>query len=106
MRRVRSFGGIVATILVLTCVGTSAAQSNLQVTYGSHGIQTLSYQGVALEDLSKNPLDAFHIWHMKMTDQSGKVAPCRQCGWGENNNGRSWDAATHTWTYVFSWGTI
>jgi hypothetical protein len=97
---------IAVASLVLTHAGGPTAQNNLQVTYGSQGIQTLSYQGVVLEDLSKNASDAFHIWRVKMTDLGGKVATCQQCGWGENNNGKSWNAATQTWTYLFSWGTI
>jgi hypothetical protein len=69
-------------------------------------VQTLTYRGVVLEDLSKNPVDAFHIWHMKMTDLNGNRATCAQCGWGEANQGKRWDAATRTWTYSFSWGSI
>jgi hypothetical protein len=106
MHSFRYFTAIAVTIIGFTYVRASVAQSNLQVTYGSQGIQTLSYQSVVLEDLSKNASDAFHIWRVKMTDLSGKVAACQQCGWGENNNGKSWNAATQTWTYVFRWGTI
>lgn len=82
------------------------AQSDLKITYGSSGIQQLSYAGVVLEDLSKYPSDAFHIWHMKMTDLSGNVLRNGQYGWGETNNGRSWNSADNTWTYSFSWGSI
>src|ERR1019366_3743417 len=98
MCSVRSFAVVAVMIFVLTYAGASAAQSNLQVTYGSQGIQTLSYQSVVLEDLSKNASDAFHIWRVKMTDLSGNLATCAECGWGENNNGKSWNAATQTWT--------
>jgi len=83
-----------------------AAQPDLKVTYGDSGIQQLSYNGVVLEDLNQYPSDAFHIWHMKMTDLSGNVLSSGQYGWGENNNGRNWDAGSHTWTYPFSWGSI
>ena len=106
MHSFRYFTAIAVTIIVFAYVRASVAQSNLQITYGSQGIQTLSYQGVELEDLSQNASDAFHIWHMKMTDLIGNLATCAECGWGENNNGKSWNSATQTWTYLFSWGTI
>jgi hypothetical protein len=94
------------TLLVLISGTPMLAQPGLQVTYGSQGVQTLSYQGVVLEDLNQNASNAFHIWHMKMTDLKGNITACSQCGWGENNNGKSWNAATRTWTYRFSWGSI
>src|ERR1035438_2811125 len=106
MRRIKYLTVLALTLLVLISGTLSVAQNNLQVTYGSRGIQTLSYRGVVLEDLSKNGADVFHIWHMKMTDLMGNVSTCSQCGWGESNNGKSWNAATQTWTYVFSWGSI
>ena len=84
----------------------TAAQSALQVTFGGNGIQQLSYNGQVLEDLSQYSSDAFHIWHMKMTDLQGNVVSTGQYGWGESNNGRAWNAATHTWTYTFVWGSI
>lgn len=78
----------------------------LRVTYGAQGVQTLSYNGTVLEDIGSSHGDAFHIWHMKMTDLGGKLATCPQCGWGENNLGRNWDGTTHTMTYAFVWGSI
>lgn len=95
-------------LLLLTplCNKAASAQSGLQVTYGSNGIQTLSYNGVMLENLSLYPADAFHIWHMQSTDLSGNVLRSGQYGWGEDNNGRTWNSTTHAFTYTFSWGTI
>jgi hypothetical protein len=77
-----------------------------ELTYGSRGVQTLSYNGTLLEDVGANGSDAFHIWHMKMTDLSGNAASCAECGWGESNMGRNWNGATNTMTYSFSWGLI
>lgn len=74
--------------------------------FGNSGLEQLSYDGVVLEDLAANSGDAFHIGHMKCTDLSGKVVSTGQYGWGESNAGRSWDAAAHTWTYHFVWGSI
>ncbi len=82
------------------------AQSNLQVTYGQNGLQTLAYQGVVLENLNATPSDAFHIWHMKATDLNGNVISTGQYGWGESNNGRAWNPDTQTCTYNFVWGSI
>lgn len=82
------------------------AQSGLQVRYGSKGLQTLTYNGVTLEDIGAYPSDQFHIWHMKSTDLSGKVLSQGQYGWGENNSGTSWNPQTLTETYTFSWGTV
>ena len=92
--------------LLSSCSGGKAQESGLRVEYGSNGIQHLSYNGVVLEDLDQHPADTFHIWHMKATGSGGKVAKDGQYGWGELNNGHTWDAATHTWKYVFTWGQI
>src|ERR1035438_6852077 len=86
MRRIKYLTVLALTLLVLISGRLSVAQNNLQVTFGSQGVQTLSYYGVVLEDLSKNGSDAFHIWHMKMTDLRGNVATCSQCGWGESRS--------------------
>ncbi len=92
------------TLLALSATGQS--DSGLQVIYGANGIQQLAYSGTTLENVPQNSSDNFHIWHMKVTDLSGKVLTGNQYGWGEVNDGRSWNAKTHTWTYRFSWGTI
>ncbi len=80
--------------------------TGLSVSYGVSGIGQLSYNGVVLEDVSQNPSDAFHIWHMKVSDLSGNVLSGGQFDWGESNNGRAWNPATSTWTYSFIWGQI
>jgi hypothetical protein len=97
---------LVSIGLILLGNFPSSAQTGLQVTYGDQGIQRVVYSGTVLEDLSQQPGDAFHIWHMKLTDLNGNPASCAQCGWGETNNGRVWNAVTHTWTYSYVWGSI
>ena len=82
------------------------AQQGLQVTYGSKGVQQISYQGSVLEDVGANPSDAFHIWHIKTTDMNGNQLTSGQYGWGESNNGTNWNPQTNTETYYFSWGSI
>jgi hypothetical protein len=106
MLRIKYCAILALTLFVLISGKPSLAQTGLRVTYGGQGVQTLSYQGVVLEDLSQNASNVFHISHMKMTDLRGNPATCPECGWGENNHGKSWNAATKTWTYVFSWGSI
>ena len=106
MSRKKSAIVLAVLLAVVVAAKLSFAQSDLSVTYGSQGIQKLSYKGVVLEDLSVYPSDTFHIFHMKLTDLSGNIATCAQCGWGENHNGRSWNPTTNTWTYSFTWGTI
>ena len=81
-------------------------QCQLSVTYGASGVQNLSYGGAPLEDLAASPSDAFHIWHMKLTDMRGNVLSGSNYGWGENNIGKSWNPATKTWTYHFVWGLM
>jgi hypothetical protein len=81
------------------------AATGLQVTYGSKGIQQLSYNGTVLEDLGQYPADQFHIWHMQATDLNGNLITTAD-GWGEVNNGEVWNPNTDTWTYTFAWGTI
>jgi hypothetical protein len=85
---------------------TQAVAQGLQLTFGSNGLQTLAYNGIGLEDTTAYPGDAFHIWHMQATDLSGNVLTTGQYGWGENNNGRTWNQSSLTWTYNFTWGTI
>ena len=85
--------------------GTLHAQG-LQVAYGSKGVQSLSYNGLTLENTAVFSGDTFHIWHMKATDLAGNVNGSGQYGWGENNNGESWNGQTNTETYSFSWGSI
>jgi len=99
-----------AGVLALAAVGAiaverkSMAQSSLRVIFGNQGVQQISYNGAVLEDLAANPSDAFHIWHMKVTDLQGNVLS--NAGWGETNTGKSWNAGTQTWTYNFAWGSI
>ncbi len=99
-------GVLASSLAAFAFASTAAAQSNLQVSYGPNGLQTLVYQGVVLENLNATPSDAFHIWHMKATDLNGNVISTGQYGWGESNNGRAWNADTQTWTYNFVWGSI
>ena len=104
LSRCRPFAAILAVAL---STGVAAhAQDGLKVSFGPNGLETLSYAGNTLEDVRSAPGDAFHIWHMKATDIYGKPLQGGQYGWGETNNGRHWDAETHTWTYTFSWGKI
>ncbi len=101
---------VLAGVLVLAAAGAIAverktmAQSSLKVSFGAQGVQQLSYNGVMLEDLASNSSDAFHIWHMKVTDLSGNVISSD--GGGENNTGKRWDPASQTWIYSFAWGSI
>jgi hypothetical protein len=85
---------------------TSQAQQGLQVEFGTAGLKKLSWHGQTLEDLQRWPDDAFHIGHMKAFDTAGHPLPSGQYGWGENHDSRNWDAASKTWTYHFSWGSI
>lgn len=96
----------VSTLVVVAGFPQPALASGLQITYGNNGIQQLSYNGVTLEDLSRDPSDVFHIWHMSSSSLNGSPLTAGQYGWGEANNGRSWNASTHTWTYPFIWGSI
>ncbi len=82
------------------------AQSGLKLIFGANGLETLTYNGNVLEDTRSVPADAFHIWHMKAVDAHGVVLTNGQYGWGESNSGRHWDAATLTWTYTYTWGSI
>ncbi len=88
-------------------LGSLRAQAqSLQVTYGAKGVQTIAFNGKVLENTATFPADTFHIWHMKATDLAGNVLSSGQYGWGENNNGTSWNAASNTETYTFTWGYI
>ena len=86
--------------------GQDSASSPLQVTFGPNGLQTLSWNGIPLADINTHPADKFYIGHMKATDANGKLLTGGQYGWGEANAGRSWNPATRTWEYRFSWGAI
>ncbi len=90
----------------LTLGGPHAEGQGLQVAYGTKGVQTIAFNGTVLENTSAFPADTFHIWHMKVTDLAGTPVSNGQFGWGENNNGATWNAANNTETYTFTWGTI
>lgn len=94
------------SLLLVALLSSAAAAQSLQVTYGEKGVQTLSFNGQTLADVGANPSDSFHIWHMKATDTAGNVSTDSQSGWGESNNGTSWDASSNTETYYFNWGSI
>ncbi len=92
--------------IVMSSGACVQAQTGLKVSFGSNGLETLSYNGLSLEDTKAVPADAFHIWHMKAMDAHGKPLTEGQYGWGESNNGRKWDATKQTWTYTYTWGSI
>ncbi len=97
------------TAFVFVCsllFGVSTFAQNLSITYGSKGVQTLSFGSTVLEDVGANPADLFHIWHMRSIDLQGNVVSSGEYGWGESNNGESWNASTKTESYTFSWGSI
>ena len=105
----RSLPLIVLTYFIYTVVYAPhvlAAMPPLKVTFGPHGLQTISYQGIVLEDQARYPEDAFHVWQIKMTDLKGKPLTAGQNGWGENSVGKAWDSVSHAWTYAFDWGAI
>ena len=98
--------GCCLTALV-SALSTAALHSQtLVVGYGTKGVSTIAYNSTKLEDTGSNPPDTFHIWHMKSTDLNGNVISSGQYGWGEGNNGESWNPATQTETYLFRWGSI
>ena len=112
-RRMQKYSSIlVRCLLVAASLATLAAttpapvRDELVVKYSNNGLQSLSYGGQILEDVGEHPSDSFHIFHMKSTNMSGSVLKDGQYGWGENNNGRSWNGDTKTWTYTFIWGKI
>ncbi len=93
----------------VTAAEASAAgdpSQGLVVTYGASGLERLAWRGQILENVKQTPADGFHIWHMAATDLDGRPLTGPEFGWGENNNGRTWDSATKTWLYQFGWGTI
>jgi hypothetical protein len=98
--------GVFLSLILLAGCSPGTKRPTLEIHYGDKGIQQLTYNGVVLEDLAENPEDVFHIWHMKATDLTGKIKTGSQYGWGETNNGRSWNPDTKTWTYQFTWGSI
>ncbi len=102
----RLSGFFMLAALICGVSQTKLAAQSLELTFGERGVQTLRYNGVTLEDVASNPSDAFHIWHMKATDLSGNTISSGQYGWGENNNGTSWDPSSKTETYAFQWGAI
>lgn len=91
-------------ICFVLVIASSACPAQLLITYGSKGIDRLTYNGVVLADSVRYQQDRIHIGHMKLTDRSGRVLAAD--GWGENNQGTNWDAVSKTETYSFRWGTI
>lgn len=94
------------TLFAASTQAQSTVIAGLQVTYKSNGLQSLSYNGITLEDTKSHPADSFHIWHMKVTDLAGNVLTGEQYDWGEVNNSHIWDPVTQSWTYLYKWGMI
>ena len=97
---------VAASLATLAATAPAPVRAELVVRYSDHGLQSVSYRGQVLEDVGEYPSDSLHIFHMKSTGLSGNVLKDGQYGWGENNNGHSWNAGTKTWTYIFNWGQI
>ncbi len=95
-------------LLLLPSLGVaSMAQAPaLQVVYGARGVESLTYAGQTLEDLTRWPDDAFHIGHMRAFDLAGHPITSSQTTWGEDHNSRTFDEASKTWRYTFSWGSV
>ncbi len=92
--------------IMLLAAAQAQAAGNLGVQYDSTGLRDLTYNGITLEDTNQNPSDVFHIGHMKATDLNGNLLSGGQYTWGESNLGKSWNLVSHTWTYLFTWGSI
>ena len=94
--------------LFLVCMSLFYIRSyaQLSVSFSTAGLQQVSYGGVALENTRSFSGDAFHIWHMKVTDLQGNVLTGPADGWGENSTSKTWDPSAHAWTYQFAWGSI
>ncbi len=95
----KTFAAIGASALLLMPL---SAQTS--VNFGANGIQTISYNGVILEDTTKYSGDAFHAYHVTATDLKGNSMSSGDYGWGENCAGKSWSLSTQTETYTCSWG--
>ena len=93
-------------LLCLSATVPAWAQGGLQVGFGPNGLERLSYNGTVLEDVKAVPAAAFHIWPMRCTDADGKVRAEAAYSWGEAASSRHWDAASHTWSYTFPWGSL
>jgi hypothetical protein len=109
MMKVRFLGLSMAMTGLLVVSGSSqvARASGLQVTYSNNGVEQLSYNGLTLEDVSRDSSDAFHIYHMSATSvNGGGTLTSGQYGWGENYNSKNWNSSTHTFTYTYIWGSI
>ncbi len=104
MTRRLLLGSLMLAAVAAVAVERHMAAQNLTVTFGPQGVQRLQFGSTVLEDLQASPADVFHIWHMKVTDLAGDVLT--QDGWGENNEGRQWDAASRSWTTNYAWGSI
>ncbi len=100
--------GVAATCLIPASVHAQPfhAQAGLQVEFGANGLERLGYNGTLLEDVQAFPADAFHIWHMRCTDTSGKPRTAGPFGWGEAATAKHWNAGDRSWTYTFPWGSI
>ncbi len=92
--------------VLLASLIAQALPAQLQVTYGAKGVQTISYNGVTLEDVGQYSSDQFHIWHITATDLQGNSLSDGDRGWGENSISENWNPATATETYTTSWGSI
>ncbi len=96
-----------AGLLMMACVQWLHAEPGLRIDFGAGGLEKITFAGQVLEDTTRWPGDALHVWHMKSFDAAtGRPRQDGEYGWGENNQGRTWDSASHTATYRFVWGSL
>ncbi len=100
------FGAVLLGFVTILSLASCAKAQTLSLSFGSKGVQTVSFGRTLLADVGANPADAFHIWHMHCTDLQGTLISDIRCGWGEQNLGEAWDPSTKTETYTFMWGTV
>lgn len=70
---------------------------SLETAFTDEGLSSLSYNGVSLVDLNGKRGDPFSVATWQLGSQSG---------YGAADKKSSWNAATRTLTWTFSWGSV
>lgn len=91
-------------------LATTLYGQSLAVTFGSNGIQTLSYNGVSLVNLSTNSGDGYSIRHMSISDASGNALSGNGFDYGDAGySSRTFTQTNSTSGNIitqFPWGNI
>ncbi len=94
---------LVLALGMICLLGRVAQAQGLQVTYGSQGLATLSYNGVQLVNTAANGSEAFTVYEYERVPAGGTATDYYSWNGGYTT---SWNATQNTLTWAYAWGVV